>query len=312
MICQHCGATISDGDNFCIYCGMAQEGVSASPVQQTIRPIKLDLAKLLGNTLTLYFRHFGTMCVIGLIVMGFLTFFDVCGAVTGQTVLFSGFLGLLASCYTWIVAIRQCLYTARGGAGFLPNLMVVSLMTYWKMVGLLFVSFCITFGFSGLLATPFAVIVLVSALLLGNSIMNALATAGITMVIAGVVIMFYPAVRLWLPYCFLVDRNMELIDSVTTTWRMMAGNFWALFCALFVFSACWFCWIIPCMVVSQFFLGWDENSIQGTLLMNFGGIFLAPMLYLVSVLAYLQLTGESHYLGRDIENHALEVKNLDV
>ena len=308
MICQHCGTTISDAENFCTSCGMPQE----EGTQQATRPIKLDFIKLMGDTFTLYGRHFGTMCVLGLIVMGIQTFFDVCGAVTKQVFLFSIFFGILASCYTWIVAIRQCLYTARGGAGFLPNLMVVSLMMYLKIVGLVVITLCIVFGFSALLATPFAVIVLVSALFLGNSIMNALATAGITMVIAGVVIMFYPAVRLWLPYCFLVDRNMELIDSVTTTWRMMAGNFWALFCALFVFSACWFCWIIPCMVVSQFFLGWDKNSIQGTLLMNFGGIFLAPMLYLVSVLAYLQLTGESHYLGRDIENHALEVKNLDV
>jgi hypothetical protein len=300
MICQHCGTTISDAENFCTSCGMPQE--EGAPVQQTIRPIKLNLAQLLGDTFTLYGRHFGIMCVTGLIVMGVQTFFDVCGAVTKQVFLFSIFFGILASCYTWIMVIRQCLYTARGGAGFLPNLMVVPLMTYLKMIGLVFVTLCITFGFSMLLATPFAVIVFVCVFLLANSFANALGAAVMTMCIAIVVMMFYPIVRLWLPYCFLVDRNMGIIDSVQTSWRIMSWNFWALFAGLFVVLACWCCWIIPCSIVSQFLLGWDEHSVQGTLLMNFGSIFLAPLMYLVSVLAYLQLTGESH--RELIEKHA--------
>ena len=297
MICQHCGATISDNDNFCIYCGMPQEGGTASPAQQTMRPIRLTLDQLLGDTFTLYGRHFGIMCMVGLILMGVQTIFNVCGVITEQAFLFL-FLGLLASCYTWVVAMRQCLYTARGGAGFLPNLMVVSLMIYLKMIGLLFVTLCIAFGFCALLATPFAAIVFVGVFLLANSFLNALVAAGMTMSIAGVIVI-YPMVRLWLPYCFLVDRNMGIIDSVKTTWRMMSGNFWALFVALFiVFAFCWFCWIIPCTIVLKVVFGLDTNTLPGILLINFGSIFLVPMIYLVSVLAYLQLTGEPHYLRR--------------
>ena len=315
MICQHCGTTISDAENFCTSCGMPQEEDTVSPVQQATRPIKLDFVKLMGDTYTLYGRHFGTMCMVGLILMGFQTIIGVCLAIMKESVLYTAlvaFFGILASCYVYMVAYRQCLYTARSGAGFLPNLMAVPLMICLKMIGLVFVTFCITFGFSVLLATPFAVIVFVSVFLFANSFANALAAAVMTMCIAITVMMIYPTVRLWLSYCFLVDRNMGIIDSVQTSWRIMSWNFWALFAGLFVAFAYLFCWLIPCVIVSQFLLGWGENSIQGTLLMAFGGIFLIPLMYLVSVLAYLQLTGEPHYLGRDIENHALGVKNLDV
>ena len=301
MICQHCGATISDGGNFCIYCGMAQEGVFASPAQQTIRPIKLNLAQLLEDTFTLYGRHFGTMCMVGLILVGVSTIFGVCSALTKENIplmLLITFFGMLPILYVAIMGFRQCLCTIRSGTGFQPNLLFSPLTMYLKYLGFCFVIWCVLMGCTMVLFVPLGFLfVIVGALVMQAANVPPLAmmmTAFIFGVCIACVAMIYPMVRLWLAPYFLVDRNMGIFDSLKISWQVSAGNFWTLCIAIIVFFGCLHCWNIPCAVVSHFV--WGANSVHGVLLSGIGGIFLCPIICLGGALAYLQLTGEPHYL----------------
>ena len=140
MICQHCGATIPDNSHFCTYCGVSLN-LAGTPAR------KLNLGKLLSDTFKLFGRHFGIMCIVGLIYVGITTIFEVCGILTElpYSILFS-LLELIAQCYVMVVMIRQCLYTARGGIGFERNLMSSSLGMFLPMFGLNLVCDCIFFA----------------------------------------------------------------------------------------------------------------------------------------------------------------------
>ena len=307
MICQHCGATIPENSHFCIYCGVSLEEGAVSPVPQPTYRTKLDLAKLLGDTFTLYGRHFGTMCMVGLILVGVSTFFGVCGALMKENIPLTfliALLTILATFYVAIMGFRQCLYTARCGADFQPNLVFPPLLMYLKILGLDIVTCCIYMGFFIVLGLPLIIIFVIVAF----PVFPAIHAANVPPVIAGLiggivggciagVAMIYPIVKLWMTSYFLVDRNMGVFDSVKTSWQVAAGNFWTLCFAIIVFFGCLFCWNIPCAVVSHFV--WGANSVQGVLLTGIGGIFLVPIVYLGGALAYLQLTGEPHYLDRE-------------
>ena len=302
MICQHCGATISDGNHFCIYCGRSQEGNATSPVQQTIRPIKLNLAKLLGDTFTLYFRHFGIMCLSGLIYVGIPSIFEVYGIVTEKPNLFSAFERLI-ECYVSIWIIRQCLYTARGGTGFQCDRVFPSFVMFLKMFALNFIV-----GFSAIIcALPVAILVAISVL---GDLPLAVNVVIIASAVCAAILPCYVLTRLWLAMFFLVDRNMGVMDSVSDAWQASSGNFWKLFTGTIVFVVCIYCGLFGFAVAASAFA--EDGSVLETLIINMGLVPTYPILWIGLGLAYLQLTGEPHYLDRDIENHALEVKNLDV
>ena len=68
MICQHCEAGVPDNSSFCAYCG----ALFPRPTN-----CRLDIGKLFGDTFKLYKRNFGTVCLIGAVVISvccFLTF----------------------------------------------------------------------------------------------------------------------------------------------------------------------------------------------------------------------------------------------
>jgi hypothetical protein len=310
MICRHCGATLPDSSNFCIYCGVPQEGnfVPPPPFQPTVYRPQLSIAQLLGDTFTLYARHFIIMCLIGLFIVGVQTFFGVCSAATDKNnvpfILLFALLAWIASCYVRLGAARHCLYTARGGADFQPGLMFPSFVMFMKMVALDLIIVCITLPFA-LLGIPVGVMLAVAV----TPFMN-VAPAPIGMVqgvligviggtIAACMFMLYPAARLWLTPFFFVDRKMGVIDSVFTAWRVSSGNFWKLCAGIVIFLGCIFCWTIPCTLVLQFVFELKPDTVSGTLILNVGLIPLAAIIWLGGSLAYLQMTGEPNRLDRE-------------
>jgi len=217
MNCQHCGATIPENTNFCTYCGAtATQQYEIKP--QHIGARKLNLAKLLGDTFKLYGRHFGIMCIVGLIYVGIPAIFEIYSIATENHIIFEAhgifnekitlfsILGFLVQCYVMIWAIRQCLHTARGGTDLQWNQMFPSFGMFLKMLALnLVVGFAIFFG-----ALP-------AFFLIDISFMDDPPIA-IPIVIACAVgaalLPCYILTRLWMAVCFFVDRNMGIVDSM--------------------------------------------------------------------------------------------------
>jgi hypothetical protein len=320
MICRHCGATLPDSSNFCIYCGVPQVGdYTPPPFQPTVYRPLLSIAQLLGDTFTLYTRHFVIMCLVGLFVVGIPAIFEVCKAAVEEAAnvaevadaaniafyklykaLFA-LLGGLATIYVQVAAVQHCLYTARGGADFQPSLMFPSFFMFLKLFGLNIITACILIPFM-ILALPLVIILFIVAFPIINAAGIPQFGAGLVIgIVAGCIVgafMIYPAVRLWLAPYFLVDRNMGIIDAVFTAWRVSSGNFWALCAGFFVFFMCILCWMIPCLLVI-YFVELDSDSIAGTLILNVGLVPLIAIIWFGGTLAYLQLTGEPNRLDRE-------------
>ena len=292
MICQHCGATIPENSNFCTYCGaVATQQCEAKP--QYIGARRLNLAKLLGDTFTLYGRHFGIMCVVGLIYVGIPAIFEIYSIATENHIfemhgvfnekitLFSIF-SLLVQCYVSIWVIRQCLYIARGGIDLQWNQIFPSFGKFLK-----FLALNLVFGFAILFSA------LPAFFLTGISFMNDPPIAlpiVIACAVGAALLPCYIFARLWLALCFFVDRNMGVIDSVNNAWQASSGNFWKLFTSIIIFSVCTFCGAMVFTAPAFAFDLADDGSVLEALLINIGFILTFPILLLGSCLAYLQLT----------------------
>jgi hypothetical protein len=292
MICQHCGATIPENSNFCTYCSTAvAQQYEAKP--QHIVSRKLDLDKLLGDTLTLYVRHFGIMCVIGLIYAGISVIFEVGGIVTEMPELFN-ILGMPVLCYLFIWIIRQCLYTARGGTGLQWNLMLPSFGMFLKILAI----GCVIVFSAAVGTLPAA------SLVFGLYVMDDLPIAVKVIVFVAIVgaalLPCYIATRLWLAQYFLVDRNMGIIDSIDSAWQASSGNFWKLFVSIIAFFVCLFCGALVLGVPAVIFAG--NDPVWEAILIH---VALAPFFPIVIFglgLAYLQLTEHSHNFDRENES----------
>jgi len=291
---------------------------SATVVQQNegtpqhIGSRKLNLAKLLGDTFSLYGRHFGIMCVVGLIFVGIPVIFEIFGTVAANPVfdtqgifnekntLFS-ILGSLVGLYVLIWAIRQCLHTARGGTNLLWNQMFPSFGMFLKMFVLSFIlNFAIVCG------------VLPAFALVGISFMDNPPIAIPIILACAVGVAFLPCyilTRLWLAPCFFVDRNMGIIDSMNNAWRASSGNFWKLFTSITVLFICTFWGAMVFFIPAYAFAGVEDGSISAAILITVGSVFSAPILFLGSCLAYWQLTERFHIFDR--ENESEESEKID-
>ena len=331
MICQHCNAEIRNDSNFCTYCGGAvapQCNVPQDAAPQYATPQyaghlgtghlntgqhRLDLPKVLGDTLKFYTRHFVILCFVGLIVLGIPAIITVCqlsvqqayeddfiGAPTMVVLVFGLiFLNLLAQCYMLIVANRQCLHLARGGTGLREGLLFPPVLMLLNMVGLMFIV-----GIAACILVFPAAFVFIFAIALG-----AMAGGGPAFIMAGIatlILILLPAIwlgtRIWLADIFLVDQNMNCIDALVQAWRASSGNFWALLGAIILLGLPVFCWMVACHSLVYAEIIPKIETIPGLLLLTAGSVPIALFLYFGSVLAYLQLTGQPYRLEVEKEN----------
>jgi len=295
MICQQCEAEISDNCNFCTQCG-AEIQRAGDVVQRSPRTnYRLDLGKLLSDTFELYKRHFGTMCLVGLLLFGVPMIFYVGSQLSNvmmqtvaprggrDTIVFTFLLmGIffsmmllqnLAQWYFILGAIRQSLYLARGGIGFQTHQMFPPFMMFLKMVGIMLLIMCITLP----MILPAGITYGVAMFTLGvhNDMFLPLFTAAIVLFIAAICGMTWVQIRLFLAQMFIADRDAGVIDSMKDAWRISSGNFWMLLLACFVL------WIF---------------AMLGFFLCCVGIIMTIAITSLGSVLAYLQLTGQPNCL----------------
>jgi len=323
MICQHCNAEIRDDSNFCTYCGGTVEPLLPGDLRppalaqypQYTGPRRLDTVKVLGDTLKLYIRHFGILCLVGLIVMGIPAIITVCQLSVQQAyedafidaptmvVLVSGlvFLNLLAQCYMLIVANRQCLHIARGGTGLPEGLLFPPVSMFLNMIGLTFIvgiAACILV-FPALFAFFFAFALGAMAVGGGPALFI---TAGIIALILTLLPAIWLGIRIWLADIFLVDQNMNCIDALVQAWRASSGNFWALLGAIILLGLPVFCWMVACHSLVYAEIIPKIETIPGLLLLTAGSVPIALFLYFGSVLAYLQLTGQPYRLEVEKEN----------
>jgi len=302
MTCPHCNAEIREESNFCIYCGTAVGPQSP----QYAEPRRLNSTKVLGDTFKLCIRHFGILCLVGLIVMGIPAIINICQvsvqgmnespfAVADLTALNVGlglwFLALLANCYVWIVAIRQSLHIARGGTGLQKGLLFPPLFTLLNMIGLMFIVTVIGS------ALAFSLAVLSLFVNFGGFPSGFTAVlGGFALVITAFVLWF--STRFWLAQYFLVDQNTDCFDALSQAWEASAGNFRALFGMIILFMCPIFCWTFLCFSFAE---AWSEEiemmeTVHGILLFSAGLAPLALLTWLSSALAYLQLTEHANDL----------------
>jgi hypothetical protein len=227
------------------------------------------------------------MCIVGLIYVGITAIFEVCGILTEYpySILFS-LLEQIALYYVMVVAIRQCLYTARGGIGLERNLMSSSLGMFLPMFGLNLVFGCIFF------VCMLPAFVVAGIIILWQTWLWFILPCCI---IVGLPFLCYPFTRLWLAPVFLVNRN-GVFASIENSWRISSGNFWTLFVSMIVFFSIICLPVLACWIISEVVLEWDTDLIPGTLFVNAGLIPTIAILWLGSVLAYLQLTGQRNCL----------------
>ena len=311
MICQHCGAGISDDRNFCTYCGVPVISQDADfspcfayplPNDSAETPVyKLDLGKLLGDTFELYKRHFGTMCYVGLFMAGLPFIFSIGGvllgiasevsATEGHSTLVYVFVGLyvfmlilqkLAQWYLMLGAIRHGLFFARGGTGFQANQMFPPLMMFMKVAGFNLLFLCIVCGILLLSLLPGGTMLAV-AWSIDVFADNGPSSTGIIVLIvaaslffvAGLYASVWCSMRLLLTQMFIADQNTGIIHSMQYAWRVTSGNFWMLFVSVIIF------WIFAMM---------------GLLFFCVGIILTIAVPWLGATLAYMQLTGQPNCL----------------
>jgi hypothetical protein len=300
MICQNCGADIPDSHSFCTHCGTPQRLAGASV---PLPAYKLDLGKLLNDTFELYKRHFGIMCLIGLVLCVVPFIFAPFSVATSlgqemvkrmenKEILFALLVGCdiliailqhLVQFYIVLGIIRQGLYLARGGTGFQANLMFPPLMMYLKIVGIYLLIGCISVA---ILLMP-ALLILIIGLAVGafagfiqhnENLMPVFLTVLIVLIplfLIGWLGVIWVTTRLYLAPFFLADQDTGIIDSMQYSWRVTSGNFWILIVALIVL------WIL---------------SMLGLILCIVGVILTITVSWLGVVLIYLQLTGQPNCL----------------
>jgi len=311
MICQHCGAEIPDTCKFCTSCGTEvtpkkpeypTHDFARVPIQ--VPTCKLDFGKLLGDTFELYQRHFGTFCLVGLLLAGIPGIFYVGAllshmaaqltAMTGGHVslvlLFGGLyfcmmiLFTLTLWYLTLGTIRQSLYIARGGRGFQTNLMFPPLMPYLKISGLYFLVGCLCTALMLLSWLPAVVTFLITGTLAANAgfANDAIPIGMIVAMFVGGLFYFlglcaaiWIAIRLYLAQFLVADTETGIIASMTQSWRISRGNFWMLLLAVFVLN----------------FL-----AMLGFFLCGIGIIFTIALSWLGTSLAYMRLTGQPNCL----------------
>jgi len=301
MICPTCGKEIQDDTHFCIYCGAAVSPQSV-PSRQ-IRTRRLNIVKVLNDTFTLYMRHFGTMCLVAMIFVGMTAAINVCQcsvqadminakgiiAVQPRTLGFIYGLALLAflvQCYAMIVYVRQCLYTARSGAGLAEGLFFPPVFLYLKMIGFLLIYFCI-------LTVPVCLATFVS--ILGAFVVFGPGPLSLLVAIfAAILFICWLAIRLSLAYYFLVDQNTGILDAFTKAWQASSKNFWALFGTFLLLFCPIICWMLACHGLAYGVGLQIAASIPGTLLLHIGSIPVVLLTWFGGGLAYLQLTGQPY------------------
>ena len=303
MICQHCGAGIPDDSKFCTYCGaplvpQAAAPLSGSPVFPVPYRYTLSLNKLLGDTIELYKQNFGTMCLVGLIIVIFsgvaLPFTYAAGFLQekslaeGNRILFAAalagnicfsILGTILQWYIMFGGIRQCLYFARGGTDLQARLMFPPFMLFLKFIGLTLVLGSIYLGIL-LLCWLLPGIMFLGAYLSGAFADNVFATnimisLFVVCTIVGLCVMLWMTMRLFLATIFLADRNAGISSAIQDAWRVSAGNFWMLLLAVIVLAI---------------------GTMAGYFLCCVGIILTIALPYLGQVLIYLQLTGQPNCL----------------
>jgi hypothetical protein len=268
----------------------APETMPESPIQPDASGYKLEFGKLLGDTFVLYWRNFGTMCLLGLIAGGIPAIFDVCNAAVEGNRAFQFFSSLFVF-YMLILATFQCLYTARGGTGLQRGLATLPFSRFGKVFVYSLILCCVLL----VCLTP-------------AGIAHAMGVRGQGwdwIVFFCVLAVIWCFVRLYLAPWFIVDRNTRAFNSIKSTWQVSSGNFWSLFGALFVFSIPIIACVSPCVYyydrleATQIF--YVPETIQEALLFNVGFIVFNPIFYLGMTLAYLQLTGQRNCLDEATE-----------
>ena len=314
MIYPNCNAEIQDNSNFCTHCG-------ATVAAQYASPRGLDIGKVVGDTFTLYMRHFGIMCFVGLLVVGIPAAIQICQvnmlgqvaapvpnenpvqapfALLSMIVFPFGFLFILSivQCYLAIVAARQCLHIARGGTGFREDMMFPPVMMFLNMLGMTLIVTCLIMA----LAIPGAI---VAGIVVGVVAIAAGGMAGPPSPMMGAVIaclvvlvilppIFWLSIRLWLAIFYIVDKNTDCIDALKKSWSTTSGNFWALLGTAILLMCPIFCWMFVCHGLVYAMNG-DIAMMQttpGILLWTAGSVPIALFAQLGGVLAYFQLTGQ--------------------
>ena len=303
MNCQLCGAILSYNSGFCGNCGtpLTPQGVDYPGFSYTPAR-RLHVGKLLGNTFEIYKRHFGTMCLVGLVLFGIPLVFGICSSIVnnaaqrinviedaslyfmmqGISILLSIF-QTLAQWYVMLGAIRRCLYIARGGTDFQSNMMFPPAMMFLKVCGLMLLVSCINGGIIMVTLLPAAAVFMIpytTGMFNGNELspeLIALIAVGSVFLIIGVCVTIWVCIRLSLAQVFIAAQGAGIIDSMGYSWRVTSGNAWKLFWTIFVLAIC---------------------SISGILLCCIGIILTIAMSYLGIALTYLQLTGQPNYLDQ--------------
>jgi len=312
MICPHCNAEIRDDSNFCIYCGEVPGGVSPpayAPYLQYAGQYGLDIAKVLGDTLKLYIRHFGILCLVGLIVVGIPAIISIClisvqqaqenAALDVLTALALNLglvlLNFLAQCYVAIIAVRQCLHTARGGTGLREGLMFPPVSMFLNMIGLMLIITCIIMV---LMLPAFFVFFLVIGFgaMAGGGPAPVFLMVGLAVLFVMGLPVIWLAIRIWLANVFLVDQNTDCINALMQAWRVSSGNFWALFGVIFLLLCPALCWTVACYVAAYAMTGNVEmmQTIPGIIIHSGSLVPIALLVHFGTGLAYLQLTGQPY------------------
>jgi len=299
MTCQHCGAAIPENSNFCTYCGREvtpqNDLYFAPPPHPAYLPnpansgYYLDIGKLFGDTFEFYKRHFGTMCLVGLILFGIpvtlgiicsifetvakhiraeqglvplaFVFFGVC--------VFTQILAQLAQYYLMLGAIRQGLYLARGGTGFQADQMFPPLMMFLKVTAMWILVGCIMLGIVLVFLIPVGTMFLVSP----DANVPIMMMFGLSLFAGGCAVIWL-SVRLILAQVFIAE-GAGIIDSLKYAWQATSGNFWMMLVAGIVLGIC---------------------SLLGVFAFLIGIIITFAISELGLALAYLQLTGQRNCL----------------
>jgi len=281
---------------------------------------KLDLGKLLEDTFEFYKAHFGTMCLVGLLMIAIPLIFggpasivefflrrttpagalqlDAAPAALTAFLTLMGlylllrFLDTLAQWYVMLGAIRQSLFIVRGGTELQANMMFAPPMMFLKVVGLLLLIICIHFG----IMLPWLLCFISFAAMngfnqlgnLGNSpFLAVLLVANFLSFLVGMCCSIWVGMRLYLAPVFIADQNMGIIDAMKSAWRVSSGNFWMLLLGAIVLGICSCLGMILCCI----------------------GIFLTiPISCLGAALVYIQLTGQFHCRDYPPAHPGLEVE----
>jgi len=315
MICPHCGTTIPETCQFCIYCGgaVAAQDAVYSPDPPATYHVKLNLEKLLGNTFELYKRNFATMCLVGVIFFGVWFVLFSFGMVTSLVAtaigilepslrlvatvcdhIFSAVINNLIVWYITLGVLRQCLYTARGGTGFQAELLLPPFMMYLRMVGLMILLGCLTLV---VMLLPAGIVLVIGVLSHGvvfpppkgdEAMMMAWMGAALAVLLVCMIPAIWISIRLSLAQLFIADLDTGVIDSLKYSWQITAGNFWMLFVASLVLGI---------------------GSMMGMFLCGVGFMLTVAILYLGNALVYLQLTGQPNGLDWVVPSQELEVRS---